>query len=369
MLLYPVYALLFAHAGLSTAEISSLFAIWSVTGFILEIPSGVWADATSRRLLLVVGPLLQAVGFGLWVLVPSYPAFAAGFVLWGISGALRSGALEALVYEELERVGAAARYPRLIGRSTALGTLASTVAIGLAAPVFAIGGYVAVGAASVLACLASAAVATTFPEHRAQRDPDGDTGFRAYAAILTTGIAEVRSSAVLRGSLLLVPAVSAIWGVLDEYLPLLALDTGVSAETVPLLFLLVYVGVAVGGVLGGPASRLSRRALAGLLAGAAAALALGALSGAPSGFVLIALAFGAFQAAQVVVEARLQHEIDGSARSTVTSIASLATELLVLAAIAGYGAGSAVAGNATLFACFAAIYVVVAAAMLRAAAR
>ncbi|MDQ3676690.1 MAG: MFS transporter [Actinomycetota bacterium] len=366
MLLYPVYALLFAQAGLSTAQISSLLAIWSVTSFILEIPSGVWADATSRRLLLVAGPLLQAAGYALWIIAPSYPAFAVGFALWGVAGALQSGALEALVYEELDRVGAAARYPHVIGRATAIGTVAATLAIGLAAPVFAAGGYTAVGVASVLACLAGAAIAATFPEHRAAVVSDGVSGLRAYAAVLKAGVAEVRSGPALRGALALVPAVTAIWGALDEYLPLLATDTGVADETVPLLFLLVYIGVAAGGLLGGPASRLSRRALAGLLAAAATGLALGALSGLPAGFVGIAAAFCAFQALQVVVDTRLQDAIRGPARSTVTSLAGLATELLVLAVFAGYGAGSALAGDATLFACFAGVYVVIAAAMLRA---
>jgi predicted MFS family arabinose efflux permease len=332
---------------------------------VLEIPSGVWADATSRRLLLVVGPLLGALGFGLWVVAPSYPAFALGFALWGVQGALQSGALEALVYEELDRVGAASRYARAIGRATATGTVASALAIGLAAPVFAAGGFAAVGAASVAACVACAAVGATFPEQRARRPADGGSGLDAYAAVLRAGVAEVRSRPALRSALLLVPAVSALWGALDEYVPLLAADTGVAAEAVPLLFLLVYAGVAAGGLLGGSAGRLSRRALAGVLAAAATALALGALSGAPSGFALVAAAFCAFQAVTVVVDARLQEAITGPARSTVTSAAALATELLVLAVFAAYGAGSEIAGNAALFACFAAGYAIVAAAMLR----
>lgn len=83
VLLYPVYALLFSDTGLSIWQISSLFALWSITGILLEVPSGAWADAVSRRLLLWLGPLLTATGFALWVIVPSYWAFALGFVLWG----------------------------------------------------------------------------------------------------------------------------------------------------------------------------------------------------------------------------------------------------------------------------------------------
>ena len=218
VLLYPVYALLFADTGMSLWQISSLFALWSVTGVLLEVPSGAWADAVSRRLLLWIGPLLTAAGFALWVLVPSYGAFALGFVLWGAGGALGSGALEALVYDELDRLGAADRYARVMGRARAARPAgAPMAAIGLAGPVFAWGGYEAVGAASVLACLLTAAAATRFPEHRVRPE----SSRRGLGATLRAGLAEARGNRSVRGALLLVPAVAAVWGALDEYTPLL----------------------------------------------------------------------------------------------------------------------------------------------------
>ncbi|WP_043495388.1 MFS transporter, partial [Streptomyces viridosporus] len=163
ILLYPVYALLFSDTGLTVWQISSLFALWSLTGVLLEVPSGAWADAVSRRLLLWLGPLFTATGFALWVLLPSYGAFAVGFVLWGIGGALGSGAREALVYDELERLDAADRYARVMGRARAAGLVAVMAAMALAGPVFARGGHTAVGAASVLVCLLAAVTATRFP--------------------------------------------------------------------------------------------------------------------------------------------------------------------------------------------------------------
>ena len=370
MLLYPVYALLFADAGLSTAEIGSLFAIWSVTGFVLEIPSGVWADAVSRRLLLALAPLLSGAGFALWVLAPSYEAFAAGFVLWGAQGALQSGALEALVYEELQHAGAEARYPRLMGRATALGTIASGVATGLAAPVFAHGGFAAAGAASVAACLAAAAVGASLPEHRGGSPADGregsgsdgggEGGPGAFAAVVAAGVRELRGSGTLRRAVLLVPAVVVVWGSLDEFLPLLAVEAGAAAQDVPLLALLVYAGMAAGGLLADRVSRLTGRGLGLTLAGAAALLAAGALTRTPAGFAAIALSFAAFQAVTVVADARLQAAIEGRARSTVTSVAGLLTEVATIATFALYGAGSVVASHAVLFAACAAAYLAVA---------
>ena len=351
---------------MSTAQISSLFALWSLTGVVLEVPSGVWADAVSRRRLLALAPLLSGAGFALWVLAPSYPAFALGFVLWGAQGALQSGALEALVYEELDRVGAADRYARLIGRATALGTIASAAAMGLAAPVFAQGGFGALGAASVVACLAAALVGATFPEHRAARHADGvATGMRAYAATLRAGVDEVRTRTVVRTAVILVALVTAVWGSLDEYLPLLAVESGATTAAVPLLGLIVYAGLATGGVLAGRAGALGGRGLGALLVAASVLLAAGALLRVPSGFVLIALAFGAFQAVTVVVDARLQDAIDGDSRATVTSFAGLGTEAVVIATFAAYALGSQAADHATLFAIFAAAHLPVAAALAR----
>ncbi|MCZ9352664.1 MFS transporter [Streptomyces mutabilis] len=363
VLLYPVYALLFSDTGLSVWQMSSLFALWSLTGVLLEVPSGVWADAFSRRLLLVLGPLLTAAGFALWVLVPSYGAFAVGFVLWGAGGALGSGALEALVYDELDRAGAADRYARVMGRARAVGITATMAAMGLAGPVFAWGGYDAVGAASVLVCLAGAAVATRFPEHRAP-SAAGDR----WTTTLRAGLTEARTDRSVRGALLLVPAVTAVWGALDEYTPLLAADTGVARETVPWLLLVIWAGATAGGLLAGAAERLTTTGFAVLLAGSALALSTGAALGTAPALVLVALAFGGFQLATVLADARLQRRIDDTGRATLTSVAGLGTELGTLAAYGAYAATASVTGHGTAFAWSAVPYLLTA-VLLAAAAR
>ncbi|WP_268267512.1 MFS transporter [Streptomyces coriariae] len=358
VLLYPVYALLFADSGLSVGQISSLFVLWSLTGVLLEVPSGAWADAVSRRLLLWIGPLLGAAGFALWVLFPSYWAFAAGFVLWGARGALGSGALEALVYEELDRAGAADRYARLTGGAHAVGQVAVMAAMGLAGPVFAVGGYRAVGAASVLACLLCAATATRFAEHRRPVD-DGDSG----AATLRAGLADARRDRSVRGALLLVPAVTAVWGALDEYTPLLVRETGVPEANVSHLLVLIWAGVTAGSLLAGPAERLGRRGFAALLALSALALAVGGISGTPAGIPLVALAFGGFQLATVLADVRLQQRIEGTGRATLTSVASLGTEVVTIAVYGAYGALGSTFPHGVVFALCAVPYLLTALTM------
>src|ERR671920_274050 len=63
---YPLYALLFLDTGLSGAQISLLFGVWSVTAFITEVPAGALADRWSRRGVLVLGGVLEAAGFVAW---------------------------------------------------------------------------------------------------------------------------------------------------------------------------------------------------------------------------------------------------------------------------------------------------------------
>ncbi|MFD8198218.1 MFS transporter [Streptomyces sp. NPDC059701] len=361
VLLYPVYALLFSDAGLSVWQISSLFALWSVTGVLLEVPSGAWADAVSRRLLLWLGPLFTAAGFALWVLVPSYGAFALGFVLWGTGGALVSGTLEALVHDELDRLGAADRYARVMGRARSAGLVAVMAAMGLAGPVLARGGYPAVGAASILVCLLAAALATRFPEHRAPAE-----GGDGWASALRSGLAAARADRSVRGALLLVPAVGAVWGALDEYTPLLVRDTGVAEATVPWLLLLIWAGPTVGGLLAGPAERLGNAGFGGLLAGAALALAVGAGAGTPAGLALVAVAFGGFQVAGVLADARLQRRIDAFGRATLTSVAGFGTELATVAVYGAYAVAGTRTGHGAAFAVFAVPYLVTAVVLVAA---
>ncbi|MCX4556424.1 MFS transporter [Streptomyces phaeochromogenes] len=377
VLLYPVYALLFSDTGLTVWQISSLFCLWSLTGVLLEIPSGAWADAVSRRLLLWFGPLLTAAGFTLWVLAPSYWAFAIGFVLWGAKGALGSGALEALVYEELDRLGAADRYAAVMGRARAAGLVAVMAAIPLAGPVYAFGGYPAVGLASVLACLLTAATATRFPEHREPADGPGevradgpgeglgegpeDAPGGGWTRTLRAGFAEARGDRSVRGALLLVPAVTAVWGALDEYTPLLVRDTGVAESAVPNWLLLIWAGATVGGLLAGVGRRLGTGGFAGLLAVSAVALAAGAWVRTPAGIGLVALSFCGFQLASVLADARLQDRIGGTGRATLTSVAGVGTDLTTIAVYGAYGVIGSATTHGAAFALFAMPYLVTAA--------
>jgi hypothetical protein len=158
--------------------------------------------------------------------------------------------------------------------------------------------------------------------------------------------------------------VTAVWGALDEYAPLLVRDTGVPEEMVPYLLLLIWAAATVGGLLAGAGERLGTAGLAGLLAGAALALAVGAAAGTPLGIGLVALAFGGFQLATVLADVRLQHRIDDTGRATLTSVAGLGTSLATIGVYGAYAAAGSVTAHSTAFAWFAVPYLVTALILL-----
>jgi hypothetical protein len=120
-------------------------------------------------------------------------------VLWGLGGALISGAHEALLYDGLAAAGARGQYARVNGWVVAAGLIADLPAAVAATVLFAVGGFTLVGWASVGVCLAAAAVASRLNELPRgavdlpddTEDADGADSRLGYVATLRTGIREV----------------------------------------------------------------------------------------------------------------------------------------------------------------------------------
>jgi predicted MFS family arabinose efflux permease len=349
---YPLYALLFLDTGLSGAEISLLFGVWSVTAFLAEVPAGALADRWSRRGVLVLGGVLQAAGFVVWTAAPSFWSFLAGFVVWGVAGALWSGAAEALVYDELAAVGAENAFARVNGAMTAAELLVQIPTAVMASVLFTVGGYALVGWVSVGCCLAAAALALRFPE--APRADDGEQ-------LLATLRAGVREAVRTPGLRLVVLAVALIGGLdaVEEYFPVLAADWGIGTSAVPYAALAVSLTGAVGAWLGGRSGRLPSSSLLGALVAGGLLLLLAAAWARPAALGAVAVFYGLYLGVLVVAEARLQERIAGPRRATITSVAGLGIEVAALAVFAAW----AVAGAAGVAVVVLAVVPVVAAGL------
>ncbi|MFG1790859.1 MFS transporter [Nocardia sp. NPDC049149] len=372
--LYALYSLLFADHGLGTGQISALFAIWSTTAFLLEVPSGAWADTVSRRALLVFSGVLLTAGFAMWTLLPTFLGFALGFVLWGAAGALKSGTFEALLYDDLAARGEQASYARILGYTRAASETAIVVGIVGATPLYLWGGYALIGWASVGFAALHTVIALSLPSapkavsanavdeleeedapdslvavvQSAERDESTIAArpFVRYLSMLKTGVGEsIRISAVRNGVLLgaLLFGITAF----DEYFALLAEEAGAATAVVPLLVGVTVLGSLTGSVLAGRTEGMSGRAMAiavgiGGVLFLGGALVAGLAEHRPSavyvltglGFTAIGISYGIVYNAGVVAGARLQDAIEGPARATVTSVSGLLGEVVSLAVFA-----------------------------------
>ncbi|GAA3053992.1 MFS transporter [Pseudonocardia yunnanensis] len=338
--LYPLYALLFADSGLSGAEISALFAIWSAVGVVAEVPSGALADRFSRRACLVAAGVLQAFGYGAWVLLPSFAGFALGFVLWGLGGVLVSGAQEALLYDGLVAAGAEEQYARVNGWVTAAELIAQLPAALAATVLYAVGGFPLVGWVSVGVCLAAAAMASRLPEpprgSGTDEDPEDELG---YLATLRAGLVVAANRPGVR-AVVVATALLAAFDAVEEYFPLIVAGWGVPTAFVPVADLPIVLAGVVGAALAGRAGRLGSVSLAVVLAAAMFLFGAAGLADHPAGIAAVAVFYGAYRCVLVVVDARLQERIESRSRATVTSVAGVGTDIATFGVYAAWAVGS-----------------------------
>lgn len=330
ILIYPFYAVMFADNGLTSQQISLLFAAWSITSFSLEIPSGALADRFSRKYVLLASSVVRALSFTSWLLIPNFNGFLLGFLLWGLGSALASGTTEALVYDELKRYGAEKQYAKVSGIMQSL-RIAGSAAAGFVGAVIVSRGYNWLFGASIASLVVTAAVILRLPKARSQRS----TGETAYYRYIKEGVA----AAILRPRLLLLLVTASFItgiGALDEYYNLLFLERGLSRGQIGFWFGCIFLLSAVGSAVAHKFEtvRINYGLFTVLWGGLLLAAVLGPTSLLP---VCIALFTMVFYAAQVLLETSLQHQIPDKTRATTTSVLGFSEEIVALSVYGVFG--------------------------------
>jgi MFS family permease len=117
--------------GISFFQVMILQAFFTLSVFILEIPTGVIADKYGRRTSLILAGIVTSMAAIVYSSYPSFWVFMAGEVLWAIGSSLISGADQAMIYDSLRELGREKESKKIYGRWNSIG-LAS---IGIAAPI------------------------------------------------------------------------------------------------------------------------------------------------------------------------------------------------------------------------------------------
>jgi MFS family permease len=87
-MVWGLFPLVFAAAGMSLERIGWLAAIYPATWGVLQLWTGHWSDRVGRKWLIVLGMWIQAAGIAATSLAATFFGFAAGAVLLGIGTAM-----------------------------------------------------------------------------------------------------------------------------------------------------------------------------------------------------------------------------------------------------------------------------------------
>ena len=104
MMIMPFLIIYFRDLGFSFFKISVITAAFGISMFLFETPTGAFADSISRKYSVILGFVLTGVAVSL---MPLFTSFYATLILWvltGIGMTFVSGAEEAWVIDNLNRV-------------------------------------------------------------------------------------------------------------------------------------------------------------------------------------------------------------------------------------------------------------------------
>jgi MFS family permease len=322
MLLFPLYAVMFEDSGLNAFQISLLFIVWSATAFILEVPSGVFADKYSRKHILALGQLFKITGFVFWILMPNFVGFMIGFIFWGIKSALHSGTFEALIYDELKTFKKESLYTKVYGRLETAGNIA-VITASIGASLLTPYGYQLIIAVSIGFIVLSWIPLYILPQIKSTES----THEKEYFSLLMQGLQFVKNSPVLIKLIVFLAIAIGIDAAIDEYYNPFARELGLPTQMLGYYFALVIFIDGIGSLI---AYKFKERSntffycwfviCGGILLGAA-------LLGNYFSLALLILFTFNYRIIKLVFEGKVQDQIPTGVRATVSSVNGFAMQV------------------------------------------
>jgi DHA3 family tetracycline resistance protein-like MFS transporter len=204
--MFSVY--LIVDAGLGPFELVLLGTLLEATVLLFEIPTGVLADAVSRRASVIVGIFVSGSGFVLMGTIPRFWPIVVANVLWGLGATFVSGAQVAWITDEVGEQRAHTLYLRGAQAGQVLGLAGIGASVALATVSFGLPITVSGGASMALAV----ALVFVMPERHFRPRHEGHAARTAFARTFGDGMRAVRRSPVL----LLIFIVAAVHGMSTE---------------------------------------------------------------------------------------------------------------------------------------------------------
>ena len=321
MPIYPLYALMFMEVGgLSTTQVSILFAFWFFVALVSEIPTGTIADRFSRKGVLIISEILKIVAFSVWLMFPTFWGYGAGFLLWGLSFAFFSGAAQAYLFDELAKRNGKDLFTKIYTRAHSAAIFGIMVAYLLAS--YLAPDYTLTIIISMVASSLAMVLLFFFP---------GDTSHapeKTHWQLFKESLRVISRSSLLFKMVVIVAITEGILGTLEEYVPLYYSWNGISTSGVPLL---LAFGMLLTSIIAWHAYRFEHKTLLFL----ALLTILTSVIFLSTSFFLGTVAIVGmlvtmrlYRLILVLYQAKLQHAITESFRATIGSTATFFAEIL-----------------------------------------
>jgi MFS family permease len=134
----PIMSLFFLAKHLSFGDIGILFAVFSISGFIFEIPTGYLGDKFGRKNSVITGLFILGITSYIWTLLSSTLLFAIFAAIWMLGLAFISGSFEGYIYDYLKSKGQEGSYDKLISLSGTTSYFAGAIGSIIGAYIFSI---------------------------------------------------------------------------------------------------------------------------------------------------------------------------------------------------------------------------------------
>ncbi|GEM_PF-2210463 len=155
--------------GFNYAQIGIATAVMTAGYVLFEVPTGVVADKISRKLSVLIGLTIHALGLLVLILLNNFPLLILYSILTALGGTFASGSLQAWLYDNLKHLGREKEYRQLMKDI-------KTITLPLSATTVIIGGFLAQYygftlplALTLLAEIITIVVAYTIPEYEFQK--------------------------------------------------------------------------------------------------------------------------------------------------------------------------------------------------------
>lgn len=112
----PIEVLYFQNKGLSVTEIFSLYSLFSIFIFVLEIPSGYFADKLGRKTSMIISIIFSILGCFSFMAFKSFLGYAIGYVFFAINVSFMSGSDTAFLYDALNELGKKDDFDKYLGK-------------------------------------------------------------------------------------------------------------------------------------------------------------------------------------------------------------------------------------------------------------